>query len=59
MARQNDSYNKRRKRAKQSMLTPAEETLLELKGGFLSPAGESLGTFKPQRSKDIHELGYT
>jgi hypothetical protein len=41
------------------MLTPAKETLLELKGGFLSPAGKPLGTLKPQRSKDIHELGYT
>jgi hypothetical protein len=41
------------------MLTPADEHLLELKGGFLSPTGAPLGTFKPERSKDLHELGYT
>lgn len=59
LALQDDPDKKRRKRAKRSMLTPAEESLLELKGGFLSPTGTPLGTFKPQRSKDIHELGYT
>jgi hypothetical protein len=41
------------------MLTPVEELLLELKGGFLSSSGKPLGTFKATRSKDIHELGYT
>lgn len=48
-----------RYRARRSTLMPADETRLELKGGFLSLAGLSLGTLKPERSKDIHELGYT
>jgi hypothetical protein len=59
LARQCDPDKKLRKKAKRSMLTPVVETLLELKGGFLSSSGEPLGTFKPTRSKDIHELGYT
>jgi hypothetical protein len=59
LARREDPDKKLRARAKRSMLTPAKERLLELKGGFLSPAGVSLGTFKPKRSRDIHELGYT
>lgn len=59
LAKQSDLDEKRRKRALRSMLTPAEESFLELKGGFLSRMGKPLGTFKPQRSKDIHDLGYT
>ena len=59
LARRGDPDKKLQKRAKRSMLTPDEERLLELKGGFLSPTGEALGTFKPKRSRDIHELGYT
>jgi hypothetical protein len=59
VARQSDTDEKRRKRAIRSMLTPAEESLLELKGGFLSRTGKPLGTLKPQRSNDIHNLGYT
>lgn len=59
LARQHDPDKKIRTRAKRSMLTPANETLLELKGGFLSPAGQPLGTFKPDREQHIHELGYT
>jgi hypothetical protein len=41
------------------MLTPSDETVLELKGGFLAVSGASLGTFKPKRALDIHELGFT
>ena len=59
LARQDDPDKTLRKRAKRSMLTPAEEYLIELKGGFLSPGGSPLGTFKPKRSQDLHELGYT
>lgn len=59
LARQHDPDEMIRTRAKRSMLTPASETLLELKGGFLSGAGEPLGTFKPCRAEQIHELGYT
>lgn len=59
LARRDDPDKKLRKRAKRSMLTPADERLLELKGGFLSPVGAALGTFKPKRSQDLHELGYT
>jgi hypothetical protein len=58
LARQSDPDKKLRKKAKRSMLTPFE-SLLELKGAFLSPLGKPLGTFKATRSKDIHELGYT
>jgi hypothetical protein len=50
---------KRRKRAKRSLLTPSDETVIELKGGFLLLDGESRGTFKPTRAEDIHELGFT
>src|SRR3954470_314766 len=57
LARRDDPDKKSRKRAKRSMLTPSDERLLELKGGFLSPAGIRLGTFKPKRSQDLHELG--
>lgn len=49
----------RRKRAQCSMLTPAAEQLLELKGGFLSLSGSSLETLKPRRAQDLHELGFT
>jgi hypothetical protein len=59
LARRDDPDKELQKRAKRSMLTPTNERLLELKGGFLSPAGTSLGTFKPRRSQDLHELGYT
>jgi len=59
LARQHDPHETTRTRAKRSMLTPANETLLELKGGFLSAAGEPLETFKPGRAQQIHELGYT
>jgi hypothetical protein len=59
LKRQTDPDRKLRKRAKRSMLTPQDEQLLELKGGFLSPAGEPLGTFKPTRSQELYELGYT
>jgi hypothetical protein len=59
LARQHDPIAIIRKRAKRSMLTPASETLLELKGGFLSATGEPLGTFKLDRAEHIHELGYT
>lgn len=59
LARQYDPDESIQKRAKRSTLTPADETLLELKGGFLSPAGQPLGTFKPDRAQHIHELGYT
>lgn len=59
VARQADPDKKLRKRAERSMLTPANERLLELKGGFLSSTGSPLGTFKPKRSEDLHELGFT
>ena len=50
---------KRRKRAKRSSLTPSDETVIELKGGFLLLDGESDGTFEPTRAEDIYELGFT
>lgn len=56
---QNVSDEKRRKKAIWSMLTPKNETLLEVKGGFLSKDGQPFGGFKPDRSKIIHELGFT
>lgn len=57
--RQQDPTKKIRTRAARSMLTPANETNLDLKGGFLSLTGQPLGTFKPDRAQHIHELGYT
>jgi len=49
----------RQKKAKWSMLTPYNESRLELMGGFLSKSGKSLGSLKESRSKDLHELGFT
>ena len=59
LARHHDPDNKRRMKAKRSILTPAKETKLELKGGFLSLRGNLRRTFKPHRSRELHELGYT
>lgn len=54
-----ENEKERRKGAIWSTLTPNEESLLEFKGGFILSGGESLGTFKPNRALNIHELGYT
>jgi hypothetical protein len=59
MSHLDDSDTKRQTRAKRSMLTPCDENVLELKGGFLTVSGTPLGTFKPKRALNIHELGFT
>ncbi|MFZ2998885.1 MAG: hypothetical protein WA071_00935 [Undibacterium umbellatum] len=58
-ASQQDADKERRKMAMWSTLTPANETRLELMGGFLSLEGIALGTLKPDRGKKINELGFT
>jgi hypothetical protein len=41
-------------------LAPARESRIDVKGGFISLRGDPLGeSFKPNRSWQIHELGYT
>jgi len=59
ISQQAHSDEKRRKRAIRSMLTPSNETLVELKGGFIMLTGMPLGSRKPTRAQDIHELGFT
>lgn len=54
-----ENEEERRKGAIWSTLTPNDESLLVFKGGFISPDGEPFGTFKPSRSLNIHELGFT
>jgi hypothetical protein len=56
---QTSRIEKRRKKARWSALTPLHETVLELKGGFVSLAGARLGTLKEGRSRDLHEFGFT
>jgi hypothetical protein len=56
---QTKGSRKRRKKAIWSMLTPACETRLEIKGGFLTLSGSSLGSLKERRSSDLHERGFT
>lgn len=56
---QSNNNRKRRKKARWSMFTPQHEDRLELKGGFVSPAGEPLDSLKPDRSRELHELGFT
>jgi hypothetical protein len=56
---QSNKNRKRSKKARWSILTPRHEDRLELKGGFISAAGEPLGSLKRDRSKELHELGFT
>ena len=58
-AAQTSRSKKRSKKARWSALTPSHETVLELKGGFVSLAGIPLGSLKEDRSRDLHELGFT
>jgi hypothetical protein len=48
-----------RKRARFAQLVPRTEDRIDVKGGFVSLDGTSLGTFKPDRSVHIHEQGFT
>jgi hypothetical protein len=50
---------KRRKTARGAMLTPRHEESLDIKGGFLTLHGKRMGSLKPNRSKDIHQYGFT
>jgi len=56
---QADRDKERRKKARSAMLTPSSEVYLELKGGFISLSGISVGSLKESRSRDLHELGFT
>jgi hypothetical protein len=49
----------RRKRARWSVLAPDNECRVDVKGAYLQLDGASLGTLKPTRPNDIHELGFT
>ena len=59
MAQYASANDKRRKNAIRAVLTPGDESLIELKGGFITVTGRRLGSQKPERANDIHELGFT
>jgi hypothetical protein len=48
-----------KKKARWSQLTPEFEDRIDLKGGFVTMEGESLGSLKPARSKNINRHGFT
>ena len=48
-----------KRRARWSRLTPGAEDRLDLKGGFVTLDGASLGTLKPYRAPNIYKHGYT
>lgn len=56
-----DSSDKnRRKLARYSTLVPLQEHRLELKGAYITLDGSAeLETHKPNRARQIHELGFT
>ena len=56
---QRSSNKTRRRKALYSGLIPQGESGIDLKGGFLTLLGHPLGTLKPDRARDIHELGFT
>ena len=49
----------RRKKARYAALAPSAEWRIDIKGAFFTLAGEPLGTLKPTRAWDIHDLGFT
>ena len=52
--------NEEKKKARWASLVPHLETRVDIKGGCLSLSGEPMGEqLKPNRGKDIHELGFT
>ncbi len=51
--------SKRRKVARWAALIPNHEECLDIKGGFLTLEGEPVGSLKPNRSRDIHDYGFT
>ena len=48
-----------RKKARYAALTPSAESRIDLKGAFFTLTGQPLGTLKPTRAWDIHDLGFT
>jgi hypothetical protein len=48
-----------RRKAIWSRLTPRNECHIELKGGFLTLKGRRLGSVKPNRTGNLHSLGFT
>jgi hypothetical protein len=57
-AQQSSDKNCRRK-ARYGGLIPRGENRIDLKGGFLTFSGKPLGTLKPGRARDLHQLGFT
>jgi hypothetical protein len=56
---QESSRANRRKKAIWASLTPARETMIDVKGGFIALSGDRLGTLKRTRAREIHEVGFT
>jgi hypothetical protein len=56
---QQSTDKKRRKKARYAGLIPRSEDKIDLKGGFLTLSGKPLGTLKPGRARDLHQLGFT
>jgi len=52
-----DLYSRKRRRYAQ--LVPWTENRLEFKGGFATLDGRPLGTLKPDRTRHLHEEGFT
>jgi len=54
------SDKKNKKKESYGSLTPAKETQIEIKGGFITIAGLGLtNSMKPNRGKNINECGFT
>lgn len=56
---QQNSDSNRRKKARYAGLMPSRECRVEIMGGFVTLRGKSLGTLKPERARDLNELGFT
>jgi len=59
MKQQDLPDERRAKRAALASLAPDQESWLDIKGGFLTMQGDPLGSLKPARTTDLHELGFT
>src|ERR1022692_935808 len=58
LKRMNSADLKHRKKVRWSALAPDAENRIDVKGAYLTLHGEPFGPTKPDRARDIHELGF-
>jgi hypothetical protein len=59
VAEQSSRQRERRRKAGWAALAAHSETRIDVKGGFIMLSGVPLGGLKPNRARDVHELGFT